>query len=94
MTNINLEYFIKNASDRMIDSVEYAVEKKKADRTFNWFDWATDCIDEQYQNVFGVLLYLHNYTEQTISEEEYDRLAKQNRAAKQKARELAAEKLL
>lgn len=95
MTNINLENFINDAANSMIDYVNYSVEQKKEDDgRFDWFDWATDCIDEQYQNVFGALLYLHNYIEQTLSDAEYDRLSKKNRAAWQKARKLAAEKLI
>ena len=94
MTNINLENFINTAAAEMIASVDYAVEHKDDDRNFNWFDWATDRIDDSYQNVFGVLIYLHNYIDQTISDDEYDRLTKQNREARLKARELAAEKLI
>lgn len=94
MTNINLEHFIKEAADTMIASVKYAIKHKEEDHDLNWFDWATDCIDEQYHNVFGVLLYLHNYIEETMSDDEYARLAEMNRAAKQKARELAVEKLI
>lgn len=94
MTNINLENFINTAADQMIASVEYAIEHKDDDRSFNWFDWATDRIDDSYQNVLGVLIYLHNYIYQTISDEEYDRLTRQNRVARMKARELAVEKLI
>lgn len=94
MTNINLENFITEAADTMIAYVDYADAHKKEDCGFNWFDWAIDGIDEQYHHVFGVLMYMHNYIEETMSDDEYDRLADMNRAAKQKARKLATEKLI